>query len=82
LKSARAAFLRGALEQVVARDAELIGEALQGISAGAGDAALVATDVRVVPADLLAELGLGEALDLAELAKAILEAGHRGQGAV
>ena len=58
------------LEQVVGRDAEHVGEALEGGGGGEGAAALVAADVGVVKLDQLTELGLGEALGLAQLAEA------------
>ena len=64
----------GSFEQVVARDAENVGHALEGVRGGTGETALVAANVGVVDPDALAEDGLGEAVLSAELAKALGEA--------
>jgi hypothetical protein len=48
----------GAVEQVVAGDAEGVGEALEGVGGGSGLAALVAADQIGVQSDELGELGV------------------------
>ena len=61
----------GTLKQVVAGDPENVGEALEGVGRGAGDTALVATDVGVVEINFLTELALGEALGLPEVTESL-----------
>ncbi|KPF83412.1 hypothetical protein IP83_10540 [Novosphingobium sp. AAP93] len=57
-------FVAGPFEQIVAGGVQRVGEALEGIAAGAGRAALEPADVGIVEARLLAELGLGQGYGL------------------